>query len=155
MKAYNKYTLGLMLLMVAFSGAVLAGPAKGYGLYNPTQLKEKYQVDLRDISMSAPYADHILVMDELPQVASNNVLDALQGRVPGVWVTRYGWNSYASIRGFRSPLYVIDGMPVDVTAVNMISPYDVATVEVHKGVAPVMYGGRGGNGAIVINTKRG
>ena len=88
-------------------------------------------------------------------MATNNVLDALQGRVPGVWVTRYGWTSYAFIRGYRSPLYVIDGMPVDVSAVNMISPYDVATVEVHKGLAPVMYGGRGGNGAIVINTKRG
>nr|WKN38885.1 TonB-dependent receptor plug domain-containing protein [Tunicatimonas sp. TK19036] len=155
MKAYKKYILGLMLLMVTLASGAFAKPKKASGVYNPTQLKETYKVDLRDISMSAPYADHILVMDELPPVATNNVLDAIQGRVPGVWVTRYGWNSYAFIRGYRSPLYVIDGMPVDVSAVNMISPFDVATIEVHKGLAPVMYGGRGGNGAIVINTKRG
>jgi hypothetical protein len=155
MKAYKKYIVGLMLMMIALSGSVFASPKKTSGIYNPSQLKEAYQVDLRDISRTAPYADHILVMDELPAVASTNVLDALQGRVPGVWVTRYGWNSYAFIRGFRSPAYVIDGLPVDVTAVNMLNPNDVSTVEVHKGLAPVMYGGRGGYGAIVINTKRG
>ena len=155
MRSYKKYSAILMLLLVTVTGSVFASSERGPGLYNPAQLKEAYQVDLGDISMSAPYADHILVMDELPVVGSANVLDALQGRVPGVWVTRYGWNTYAFIRGYRSPLYVIDGMPVDGNAVNMISPYDVATIEVHKGLAPVMYGGRGGNGAIVINTKRG
>lgn len=155
MKTYKKYIAGLLMMIVTMTTAV-ASPKIGLGVYNPGQLKKAYQVDLRDISRSAPFADHILVMDELPQIASANVLDALQGRVPGVWVNRYGWNTYVSIRGgFRSPQYVIDGMPTDVTAVNMINPNDVATIEVHKGLAPVMYGGRGGNGAIVINTKRG
>jgi len=156
MKTFKIYITSL-LLMVATMASAVASPEAGMGVYNPNQLKNTYRVDLKDISRSAPFADHILVMDELPAAAANfNVLDALQGRVPGVWVTRYGWNTYVSIRGgFRSPLYVIDGMPVDATAVNMMNPNDVATIEVHKGLAPVMYGGRGGNGAIVINTKRG
>ncbi|MGD1890727.1 MAG: TonB-dependent receptor plug domain-containing protein [Cyclobacteriaceae bacterium] len=154
MKTVKIYIAGLLLMIVTMA---LAGPTAGMGVYNPNQLENTYQIDLKDISQLAPFADHILVMNELPAAATNfNVLDALQGRVPGVWVTRYGWNTYVSILGgLRSPLYVIDGMPVDITAVNMMNPNDVATIEVHKGLAPVMYGGRGGNGAIVINTKRG
>ena len=155
MKTYEKYILSLAVLFVTATAGVAASKSVS-AVYNPSQLKKTYNVDLRDISRSAASADHILVMDELPQMAAFNVLETLQGRVPGVWVTNYGWNTHVSIRGsWRSPLYVIDGMPVDATAVNMMNPNDVSTIEVHKGFAPLMYGGRGGNGAIVINTKRG
>ncbi|MGB3586024.1 MAG: TonB-dependent receptor plug domain-containing protein [Tunicatimonas sp.] len=155
MKTYRKYISGLLILLITATASVASNKSAS-AVYNPSQLKRNYNIDLRDISRSAAFADHILVMDELPQMAAFNVLETLQGRVPGVWVTNYGWNTHVSIRGsWRSPLYVIDGMPVDATAVNMMNPSDVSTIEVHKGIAPVMYGGRGGNGAIIINTKRG
>ncbi|WKN40950.1 TonB-dependent receptor plug domain-containing protein [Tunicatimonas pelagia] len=155
MKTYKKYTSGLWLLLLTATASVAATKSAS-GVYNPVQLRDYYQVDLSDISRSAAFADYILVMDELPQTAMLNVLETLQGRVPGVWVTNYGWNTRVSIRGsWRSPLYVIDGMPVDAIAVNMMNPNDVSTIEVHKGIAPIMYGGRGGNGAIIVNTKRG
>ena len=155
MKTYKKYISSLLLLLITITAGVAASK-NASAVYNPSQLKRNYNIDLRDISRSAAFADHILVMDELPQMAAFNVLETLQGRVPGVWVTNYGWNTHVSIRGsWRSPLYVIDGMPVDATAVNMMNPSNVSTIEVHKGIAPVMYGGRGGNGAIIINTKRG
>ena len=124
----------------------------GQIVYSPTALRDAYRVDLRDISSTAPYADQIVVMDELPFVPFN-VLESLQGRVPGVQVFTRGFNSYALLRGWRSPLYVINGMPVDATAVNMMNPQDVATIEIHKGFGASFWGMRGGNGVIVVNTK--
>ena len=93
-------------------------------------------------------------MDELP-FTPLNVLETLQGRVPGVQVFGQGWNYYATIRGWGRPLYVLDGMPVDAWTINTINLADVSTVEVHKGFGASLWGMRGGNGAIVVNTKRG
>ena len=123
-------------------------------VYRPGDLKEAYRVDVRDISRTASSADQILVMDELPYTPFN-VMEALQGRVAGVRVFNQGWNYYAVIRGWRSPLYVIDGIPVDAGAVNMLNPNDVATIEVHKGFGASLFGMRGSGGALVFNTKRG
>lgn len=146
----------IALALLAFLGLPVVSQAAnqpGRVVYSPSALRDAYRVDLRDISQTAPFADQILVMDELPFVPFN-VLEALQGRVPGVQVINQGFNSYAVLRGWR-PLYVIDGMPVDATAVNMLSPNDVMTIEVHKGFGASFWGMRGGGGAIVVNTKRG
>ena len=151
----NKYVRMIAIaFFVCLVGPVVAQAANQPQrmVYSPSALRDAYRVDLRDISRTAPYADQILVMDELPFVPFN-VLEALQGRVPGVQVFNRGFNWYAVLRGWRSPLYVIDGMPVDATAVNMISPHDVATIEIHKGFGASLWGMRGGGGAIVVNTK--
>ena len=147
----------MAVMLITFFGVQTASYATANPsrvVYNPNDLKDTYRVDLRDISRTAPYADRILVMDELPYTPIN-VLEALQGRVAGVQVFNRGWDYYAVIRGWQRPLYVIDGMPVDAWAVNTLSPNDVSTVEVHKGFGASMFGMRGGGGAIVVNTKRG
>ena len=156
MKTHKKYIfLLLTAFMLIFSlSSVDAAPKKTNVVYDPATLERTYRINARDISQSAPYADHILVMDELSYTPFN-VLEALQGRVPGVQVFNRGWDYYATIRGWGMPLYVIDGMPVDAWTINTISPNDVSTVEVHKGFGASLWGMRGGNGAIVINTKRG
>ncbi|MBW8332325.1 MAG: TonB-dependent receptor [Prolixibacteraceae bacterium] len=59
-----------------------------------------------------------------------------------------------TINGNSSPLYVIDGIPRD----NMtdINPSDVASIQVLKDAsATSIYGSRGGNGVILIETKQG
>ena len=153
----NRYLAVIVIALAAFFGVQsvsYAASKPGRVVYSPSNLKDAYQVDLRDISRTAPYADQILVMDELP-FTPFNVLEAIQGRVAGVRVFNRGWNYHAVIRGWRYPLYVIDGMPVDATAVNMLNPNDVATVEVHKGFGASLFGMRGSGGAIVVNTKRG
>lgn len=153
----TKNTVLVAIALFAFLGSPLVSQAAnqpGQTVYSPNALRDAYRVDLRDISQTAAYADQILVMDELPFVPIN-VLESLQGRVPGVQVFNRGFSSYAVLRGWRQPLYVIDGMPVDATAVNMLSPNDVMTIEVHKGFGASFWGMRGGNGAIVVNTKRG
>ncbi len=143
------------IALFAFIGTHVVSPAAnnpGQLVYSPSALRDAHRVDLRDISNTAAYADQILVMDELPFVPFS-VLESLQGRVPGVQVVNRGFYSYAVLRGWRQPLYVINGMPVDASAVNMLSPDDVATIEIHKGFGASFWGMRGGNGAIVVNTK--
>jgi TonB-linked SusC/RagA family outer membrane protein len=59
-----------------------------------------------------------------------------------------------TINGDGSPLYVIDGVPRD----NMsdISPTDIASIQILKDAsATSIYGARGGNGVILIETKKG
>lgn len=81
-----------------------------------------------------------------------------------------------SIGGSNQPLYVIDGMPLDNnqvnskdndinstttykdwgTILNFLNPEDIEDVNVLKGpTAAALYGARGGNGVILITTKKG
>jgi hypothetical protein len=153
----NKHNYIFAIALLLGLGMPIASQAAnrpGQIVYSPSALRDAYRVDLRDISSTASFADQIVVMDELPFVPFN-VLEAIQGRVPGVQVFTRGFNAHAVIRGWRSPLYVIDGMPMDASAVNMLNPNDVMTIEVHKGFGASFWGMRGGGGAIVVNTKRG
>lgn len=104
-----------------------------------------------------------------------SVDQALQGRVAGVsFVQNSGMPGAGaairirggnSINGSNEPLYVIDGVPVfadqggDATSLNplnSISPSDIESIEILKDAsATAIYGSRGGNGVVLITTKRG
>ena len=99
---------------------------------------------------------------ELAQVSA--VTSALAGQVPGVQLSQStgapGSTPSIRIRGFSSisagkePLYVVDGMPYD-GDINNINPNDVESMTVLKDAAAnALYGARGANGVIIINTKR-
>lgn len=63
-------------------------------------------------------------------------------------------NSY-SIRGGGTPLIQVDGIEVDSDMLRSLNIYDVAEIALLKGPSAAFYGTRGGNGAILISTKRG
>ena len=94
----------------------------------------------------------------------SRVEELLVGR-PGVDVQRTSDGNYSvTIRGTGSfmsseqPLYVIDGVPVvvqDGRGLSWINPADVTKIEILKNpTETTLYGVRGGNGVIVITTKR-
>lgn len=94
---------------------------------------------------------------------SNNPIKALQGHVPGVFVSADGNpNGKVSIeiRGTttlnnNSPLYIIDGIPTK-GGLNMLNMHDVKSIQVLKGTAAAsIYGARASNGVIIITTKKG
>ncbi|MBB5285496.1 TonB-linked SusC/RagA family outer membrane protein [Rhabdobacter roseus] len=59
-----------------------------------------------------------------------------------------------TINGNSSPLYVIDGVPRD--DMNDINPSDVASIQILKDAsATAIYGARGANGVVLIETKQG
>lgn len=92
--------------------------------------------------------------------------EALAGRVAGVQVTSSDGQPGAGIniviRGANSisqdnsPLYVIDGFPIEGANNNTINPQDIETFDVLKDAsATAIYGARGANGVIIITTKKG
>ena len=85
----------------------------------------------------------------------------IQGRVAGVQVTGSGMSARVQIRGAANfsgpiePLFVLDGMPMDLQSIMGISVQDVERVDVLKGASAAIYGSRGSGGVISILTKRG
>lgn len=103
--------------------------------------------------------------DELNEVPSANISQALQGRLPGVELTQTSTKPGAPmqirIRGARSlnasndPLIVLDGIPF-AGSIADISPNDIESLDILKDAsATAIYGSRGANGVILITTKDG
>ncbi|MRX45758.1 SusC/RagA family TonB-linked outer membrane protein [Pedobacter puniceum] len=115
--------------------------------------------------------------DVTGSVASVNIADfekapitsfdqALAGRIAGVQVSgndgQPGSVNNIIIRGAgsitqdNSPLYVVDGFPLEDANNNAINPADIESIEVLKDAsATAIYGARGSNGVIMITTKKG
>ncbi|MEQ7801614.1 TonB-dependent receptor [Pedobacter sp. ASV1-7] len=91
---------------------------------------------------------------------------ALQGRVAGVNISatdgQPGEGLNIVIRGgnsltqSNSPLYVIDGFPVEDFSAGAINPDDIESINILKDASSTaIYGARGANGVILIETKKG
>lgn len=93
-----------------------------------------------------------------------SVTSALEGNAPGVQVNNStgtpGSSPTIRIRGFnsftsaQSPLYVVDGVVYDGSIADL-NPNDIESMSILKDAAScALYGNRGANGVILINTKR-
>ncbi|MFL5788875.1 MAG: SusC/RagA family TonB-linked outer membrane protein, partial [Flavisolibacter sp.] len=120
---------------------------------------------------------------ELEKQPISNPLQALEGRMPGVYISQStgvaGGELQIQIRGRNSlrgdgnyPLYIIDGVPYTNTAIssdnasgliipspsplNSLNPKDIERIDILKDAdATAIYGSRGANGVILITTKKG
>ena len=112
----------------------------------------------------------ITVVDLAPvegqSLSSGNAMQALQGRVPGLFVEKSGdptgLNSRILIRGVTTlgnndPLYVIDGVPTKRQEVfASLNPDAIESIQILKDAsASSLYGSRAANGVIVVTTKSG
>lgn len=104
--------------------------------------------------------------DDLVRSPVTNYDQALAGRVAGVQVSAsdgtpgQGLNIVIrggnSITGNNSPLYVVDGIPLENFDPASISTSDIKDFDVLKDAsATAIYGSRGANGVIIITTKKG
>lgn len=60
-----------------------------------------------------------------------------------------------SITQDNSPLYIVDGVQVE-NALSVVSPQDIASIDVLKDASTTaIYGARGANGVVIITTKTG
>jgi hypothetical protein len=81
-----------------------------------------------------------------------NILQVLQGRIAGLTISGSPPNQSVQIRGSGSPQFILDGMKVDMDAINNIPANDVQAVEVFKGSEAAIFGSSGG--VIAVYTKR-
>jgi TonB-linked SusC/RagA family outer membrane protein len=104
---------------------------------------------------------------ELRNIPAGNFGSILQGAAAGVSVLKGGGNSYPGatpvirVRGERSlgatndPLIIIDGVPFS-GSLNDIPPDAIVGMEVLKDASSTaIYGSRGSNGVILVQTRRG
>ena len=95
----------------------------------------------------------------------NNAFEAMQGKIAGVDITsseRPGTLGSVYIRGQRSisatssPLYVVDGVPLQAGGIETLNPRDIESIDVLKDASSTaIYGSRGANGVILVTTKHG
>ena len=111
-----------------------------------------------------------------------NAVQAMQGKAAGVDISsneRPGQVGNITIRGARSisasnsPLYVVDGIPMNTRLVtdsstgkisvdpnsggiDFLNPTDIETIDILKDAsATAIYGSRGANGVVIVTTKKG
>jgi len=83
----------------------------------------------------------------------SNIFDLIKGRFSGVMVN----NGDVYIRGSGSfsgktqALYIVDG--VSVNSISWIQPCQVNSIDILKDSNAAIYGTRGGNGVVIIETK--
>lgn len=130
-----------------------------------------------------PYAAQQVSGDEVAKTRTSNFMQNLSGKVSGLEMRQsntLGGSTNVVLRGTKTistnnqALFVIDGVPVDNSQVRSggqttgrggydygsaaadINPDDIESITVLKGAASTaLYGARGGNGVILINTKKG
>lgn len=102
---------------------------------------------------------------KLEMVSTNNLLDKLAGQVPGLTITattaKPGDDQTIRVRGENSlsannsPLVVLDGIPYN-GSLSDIDPNVIESLSVLKDAsAAAIYGSRGSNGVILVQTKKG
>ena len=61
-----------------------------------------------------------------------------------------------SINSGKSPLFILDGVPISSSDFNTLSPNDIESISVLKDASSTsIYGARAANGVVVITSKRG
>lgn len=102
--------------------------------------------------------------DDLRAIPVASAAEAIQGKLAGVQVLSTEGSPDAeisirvrgggSITQDNSPLYIVDGFPVN--SINDIAPSDIQSIDVLKDASSTaIYGSRGANGVIIVTTKSG
>jgi TonB-linked SusC/RagA family outer membrane protein len=130
-----------------------------------TQLEELVVIGYGTVKKSDLIGSVVSVGGEdLVQVPVATVAEALTGRMAGVQVTttegspdaeiRIRVRGGASLTQDSSPLYIVDGFPVN--SISDLSSSDIQSIDVLKDASSTaIYGSRGANGVVIITTKGG
>ena len=110
--------------------------------------------------------------EDVTKTKQNDVITALQGKVPGLLIRQSGGTPGAfgadlSLRGYGAPMIVIDGVVRSSSYSNrnkgintdlefsQLNPEDIESISVLKDASASIYGLGAGNGVIMITTKKG
>ncbi len=186
----------LVFSFVGFeSQEVVVGSKSVIDVVMVSDIKQLSEVVVTAIGLEANkrdlgYSVQTVQAEEVTRSGETNMVAALAGKAAGVQVTSSGGAAGAAaqirirgnstIIGQNSPLFVVDGVPIDNSTFNTsdspedavsdlgsggvnnsnraidINPDDIGSLTVLKGpAATALYGIRASNGAIIITTKRG
>ncbi len=98
---------------------------------------------------------------EIQTTTHTSLAQKLQGKVPGLRIRQNSggpgdFDNAINIRGFGSPLFVIDGVARDgANEFQRLNPEDIESISVLKDASAAVYGLRAANGVIIVTTKKG
>ncbi|WP_320018592.1 SusC/RagA family TonB-linked outer membrane protein [Labilibaculum manganireducens] len=127
--------------------------------YDTANLEEVVVTGYQTIEQGRATGSYDIVnQDELSRIVSNDVVDKLEGVVPGLLIDSNGdmmIRGQATIYAQTKPLVVVDGFPMEYGTYN-INPNDIESISVLKDAASAsIWGVRAANGVLVITTKKG
>ena len=103
-------------------------------------------------------------IDAIQNTNAVSLSDGLGGRIAGLNIITPdgapGAEASVYIRsgGFsqdESPLFIIDGFPIENFSLNTLDPQSIESIDVLKDASSIaIYGSRGANGVVIINTKQ-
>ena len=110
--------------------------------------------------------------EDVTKTKQNDVVTALQGKVPGLLIRQAGgtpgsFGANISLRGYGAPMVVIDGVVRSSSRVNgnkgistdlelsQLNPEDIESISVLKDASASIYGLGAANGVIMVTTKKG
>jgi TonB-dependent SusC/RagA subfamily outer membrane receptor len=135
-------------------------------IFNKNQMLESVNVRVSKLDETDPRrtytnATNTIIVDNNVCRGATNVLQMIQGRVPGVMISPNARGGYdveirgtTSMVGSNEPFYLMDGMPVDVDALFSVVPCNIERIDVLKGADATLFGSVGAKGVISIFTKR-
>ncbi|MDN3654016.1 SusC/RagA family TonB-linked outer membrane protein [Ferruginibacter paludis] len=165
-------------------------PVNGQSIINVQMLTKESELQTVVVSAlgiaknvkSITYATQGISGEEVNKVKDPNFMNTLAGKAAGVVITKGGGGPGSSSRiilrgnksilGSNSPLYVIDGVPMNNAtgsqtgslygafdggdAISNINAEDIQGVQILQGAsAAALYGSQAANGVILITTKKG
>ena len=100
--------------------------------------------------------DFTLKMTDAITDGTTDIMQLITGRLPGVNVSggRILIRGVSSFVAGTDPLFLLDGVPVDMGALASVPPKQVEAIDLLKGSAASALGTRGANGVIAVLTKR-
>ncbi|MDR3261937.1 MAG: SusC/RagA family TonB-linked outer membrane protein, partial [Tannerella sp.] len=98
--------------------------------------------------------------EKLGTTKNQNIQNMLTGKLPGVRVIQQTsepgvMNNYFDIRGFGTPLVVIDGITRSMDELQRMDPGDIESISILKDASAAIYGVHSSNGVVLVTTKKG
>lgn len=173
MRRFQKSQLALCIKTVLLGSILL--PQTAFAVDESKEDLEKKSKGIEVIEVSYGYgsvkkedltgAVSTVELEDVVDLPAGNIMQNLQGRIPGLQITTNGSpESTATVRirgqglgplGNNDPLYVIDGIPTK-SGMHELNSHDIADIQVLRDAAAAsIFGARSGNGVIVITTKKG
>lgn len=99
--------------------------------------------------------------DDIQTTTHTSLAQKIQGKISGLQIrqntgTPGEYNSMINIRGFGSPLFIVDGTTrLSGYEFQQLNPDDIESITVLKDGSAAIYGMNAANGVILVTTKRG
>ncbi|MGV8090234.1 MAG: SusC/RagA family TonB-linked outer membrane protein [Mangrovibacterium sp.] len=98
--------------------------------------------------------------EEIKSISTSNMVTGLAGKLPGMNITQRtgepgSYTTYFDVRGFGTPLIIIDGIARGTGDFSRLDPHDIESITILKDASAAVYGVKAAHGVVLVTTKKG